>query len=195
MGALFRTYITALKADDLLEYHRAFQEEKRMEEGCDTYAGHIGIMPDGIEFADVKPFPSRIEAEEYLAQHHSKWECAMAVPFKGKGEVPDKKSEKLIHSREKAKRDLNSLEEKIISDIRKAKSKNIGCKHCGSSVRRKYLRSADCPVCCNKGEFYSNTSKRLLQKKRAKITELRQAKINRTMRNTTCYVVGGYCAY
>ena len=194
MGSIFKTYQSGLKKDELLSYHSDYQEQERIEGGCYTYAGHIGIMPDGLHFADVKPFAGAGKAEEYIADNHSKWERAMAVPFKGRAKVPDKKSEKLMQSVNKAEEDLKQLEERIIKGIRNAKSRTIKCRCCGSSVRREHLRSADCPVCGMSKIFYSNTHRKQLKSKLERIAELRNRKVNRIMRNTTCYVVGGWCA-
>lgn len=194
MGSVFHSYTSSLNKNELLSYHSDYQEQERIEGGCYTYAGHMGIMPEGLEFADVKPFKSAADAEEYLAEHHSKWERAMAVSFKGKANVPDSKSERLIKSIKKAEEDLKSLEDRIIKGIRDAKSKTIRCKCCESSIRRRHLRNADCPVCGMSKIFYSNTHRKQLKSKLEKIAELRNRKVNRVMRNTTCYVVGGWCA-
>lgn len=194
MGSVFHTYTSGLPKDRLLSYHSDYQEQERIEGGCYTYAGHIGIMPDGLHFVDVKPFASASAAEEYLADHHSKWDRAMAVPFKGKANVPDSKSERLMQSLSKVEEDLKTLEKKIISSLKNAKSRTIKCKSCGSSIRRIHLTSADCPVCGMSKIFYSNTHRKQLKRKLEKIAELRNRKVNRVMRNTTCHVVGGWCA-
>ena len=194
MGSVFHTYTSGLKKDELLSYHSDYQEQERIEGGCYTYAGHIGIMPEGLNFVKVEPFTSVEKAEEYIADNHSKWDRAMAVPFKGRANIPDSKSERLIKSVTKAEEDLKLLEKKILSSIKNAKSRTIKCKSCGSSIRRIHLRSSDCPVCGTSKIFYSNTHRNQLRRKLERIAELRQRKVNRTMRNTTCHVVGGWCA-
>lgn len=194
MGSILQTYTSNLQGKGLLDYHSSYQEQERIEGGCYTYSGHMGIMPDGLEFVKVEPFANVVKAEEYIAENHSKWERAMAVPFKGRAKVPDKKSEKLMLSVHKAEEDLKQLEQKILAGIRNARSRTIKCKCCESTIRREYLRSADCPVCVMSKIFYSNTHRNQLKRKLERIAELRQRKVNRIMRNTTCYVVGGYCA-
>ena len=64
MGSTFLTYQSGLKKDELLSYHSDYQEQERIEGGCYTYAGHMGIMPEGIEFAKVEPFADAGKAEQ-----------------------------------------------------------------------------------------------------------------------------------
>ena len=51
MGAEFNYYVYRESKDKLGEYHTREQEEECQTYGNDTYSGHIGIMPGGIEFA------------------------------------------------------------------------------------------------------------------------------------------------
>ena len=58
------TYIGDRKG--MSDYHSDMQRERCREQGDDSYAGHLGIMPDGVELADCKPFSSAGEAVVYL---------------------------------------------------------------------------------------------------------------------------------
>ncbi len=80
MGAEFNTYIYEGPESRLAAHHRRVQKELRIEYGIDTYAGHIGIMPDGL---DKLPqiCANRKEAEELIESKHHKWQRALAVPF------------------------------------------------------------------------------------------------------------------
>ena len=80
MGAEFNTYVYDGPESRLAAHHRRIQHELRTQYGNDTYAGHIGIMPEGIDKA-IKICASRQEAVELLETHHNKWQRAMAVPF------------------------------------------------------------------------------------------------------------------
>jgi rubrerythrin len=195
MGSVLQIYKSSLQKNELKEYHNELQKELRIEQGCDTYAGHIGIMPDGINFVDITPFSNSDEAEEYIGDNHDKWMQAMAVPYVGMARVPDKQSERNAKALKKAEDDLDKLEASIIRKIKSTKSKTIGCKKCGSSVSRKWLRNASCPVCSAVDIFYSKTQVKQLKAKEENVRSLQGRKVNRIRKNTTCYVVGGWCSY
>jgi predicted RNA-binding Zn-ribbon protein involved in translation (DUF1610 family) len=193
MGSCFNTYQSHLQEGELEQYHDEYQNELRIELGCDTYAGHLGILSDGLNVVKVKPFKSSTEAEEYLSEHHNKWNQAMAVPFRGRAMVLDGSSRKLVKARGKAEKELLALERKIVKSIRNAKSKTIKCKSCDSTVARKHLSSANCPVCGMSKIFLSNTHRKQLKRKVEKLSLLMNQKTNKVARNTTCYLVGGWC--
>jgi hypothetical protein len=193
MGAEFRFYIYKGKEEDLGDYHTEFQREACYEGGTDTYAGHIGIMPDGINFANITPLKSYAQAEEYLEDNHSKWSSAMAVPFLGKKQDYDKTSLRTITQKAVAKQKLGALKETLLVQIKQAKSKTVGCRHCGSSVTRSFLSSLNCPV-CDKSELLSATAKNRLLNSQQKINQLNKQKLKHIEANGTCYVVGGWCA-
>ena len=97
-----------------------------------------------------KQFPNVREAEEYLANEHEKWDNAMAVSYViGKPPTAAQKT-KL----DELSKQANSLfdatfavERQAVADIRNAKSDFIGCKGCGSKLKREHLRMAACPLC------------------------------------------------
>ena len=80
MGAEFNTYVYEGPESRLAAHHRRVQHELRIQYGNDTYAGHIGIMPDGVDKAP-KTCASCQEAVAMIEVHHNKWQRAMAVPF------------------------------------------------------------------------------------------------------------------
>ena len=47
------------------------------------YSGEIGMMgSDEINWRPITPMEDERAAEDYIADNHEKWECAMAVPYK-----------------------------------------------------------------------------------------------------------------
>lgn len=194
MGAEFNYYIHRGAKDELEEYHNEHQSEMRATYGNDTYAGHIGIMPGGIDSAGVTPFPTRNEAVAYLDENHCKWDCAMAVPFKGSVQSCDARSKRIIVQRQKAAKDLVNARATIMSKIKSTKSKTIGCKYCGSAISRRFLHGADCPVCKKADVLLSKTQVQKLQRLEAKLKKLRAEPLNRDEKAGVNYVVGGWCS-
>ena len=193
MGANFNYYTYRGGKTELPSHHKVLQEEECEIHGNDTYAGHIGIMPSGINFVERKAFENEEQAREYLEDNHKKWDRAMAVPFKGTGVVYDKASQLLRDQRNKVTAELTTLEADILLSIRSTKSKTIGCKKCGSSVSRLYITCADCPVCGKRETFYSKTQAERIKRKRDKLRQLNSKSLKQTQTITTCYVVGGWC--
>ena len=82
MGATtdFRVY----KTDSRKKVKSAFRdacEDARYEYGHGGYTGTIAEMSGVGKWKDLK-LASVIEAEDYIEEHHEKWEPAMAVSFK-----------------------------------------------------------------------------------------------------------------
>ena len=80
MGAEFNSYVYEGPESRLAAFHRRVQRQLCEQYGNDTYAGHIGIMPEGIDKA-TKTCASRQEAVARIETHHNKWQRAMAVAF------------------------------------------------------------------------------------------------------------------
>ncbi|EDM26144.1 hypothetical protein LNTAR_16393 [Lentisphaera araneosa HTCC2155] len=190
MGAEFNYYTYRGSKSELLEHHRELQVEECEQYGNDTYAGHIGIMPLGVEFVEIKPFASEAEARDYLEAEHCKWDRAMAIPFVGEGNIFDKASQKIMDQCCKAKRELVTLEADLLLKIRRTKSKTIGCKKCGSSISRLYITNTDCPVCGKRESFYSKTQMDRIKRKREKFKSLKSKPLRRT-KVQVIHLVGG----
>ena len=84
MGSTLETYIYNEDPEELDSYHTDYQTQLRDRYGYDTYAGHLGAIPFGLDIIHTDPFETYNEALEYLEENHCKWDCAMAIPFKGK---------------------------------------------------------------------------------------------------------------
>jgi hypothetical protein len=80
MGAEFNYYTYEGPESRLDAHHRRIQRQLCEQYGNDTYAGHIGIMPEGID-KGASPRATKQEAIEALETHHNKWQRAMAIPF------------------------------------------------------------------------------------------------------------------
>lgn len=96
-----------------------------------------------IDFKDVC-FNSIEEAHQYI-DNLGGFYRQVAVKFKKN----DGKYSKTLTDKEnqlkKARVDYNSLNSKI--HYAECKSEYIGCKHCGSKLARKYIKSNNCPLC------------------------------------------------
>ena len=129
MGAMFQYYLSEVPKEDLVDFHFEFQTQECELKGTDTYGGHIGIMPYGINFTKAQPFATKKEAISYLEDNHIKWEQAMAVPFMDEVLDYDKKSKGVRKNIEKIELEILDLKAKILQSIRSTKSKTIGCKN------------------------------------------------------------------
>ena len=194
MGAEFNYYVYKGDKSKLEDYHREEQQDQCLQFGNDSYAGHIGVMPSGIDFVKRKPFASASEAREYLEEHHSKWDYAMAVPYQTIGETFSQASFKLMDRRDKVQKEFKELDKNIMLSIKGTKSKTIGCKSCGSSIVRAFLLSPQCPVCGKYDVFYSKTQGDQLDRKRAQLNRLNAKPLTSTKGKVIHYVVGGWCA-
>lgn len=132
------------------------------------YEGDYHHEVGTIEFKNVC-FNSKEEAKEYI-EGLGGFYMQVAVKFKQN----DGKYSKTLTDKEKqlqkAKQDYYSLDHKI--HYADCKSEYIGCKHCGSKLARKYIKSNHCPL-CNKDIRPESTLARLSNMK-AKITKLEE---------------------
>ena len=82
MGANLDYYIYRGHLDKMRGFHDKKQRDSCEENECDTYAGHLGMLPEGLDMACCIPLEDKDKAVAYLEEAHVKWECALAVPFK-----------------------------------------------------------------------------------------------------------------
>ena len=80
MGAEFNSYVYEGPESRLAAHHRRVQRDLLEQFGNDTYAGHLGIMPEGLD-KSPKICASRQEAIDLIEAHHNKWQRAMVVAF------------------------------------------------------------------------------------------------------------------
>ena len=62
-------------------------DHDQWENGHSAYSGGIGTFGHGFNLSHLKdkPFSSRCIAEDYILDHHEKWQSALVVTFKEKG--------------------------------------------------------------------------------------------------------------
>ena len=130
---------------------RLFEDDVDVSQSEDgnSYSGCIGMLHSIGAWVD-KQFPSVREAEHYLAENHEKWENAWAVSYvigKPLTATQKKKQEELSKQASELFDAPRNIELQALADIRTAKSDFIGCKGCGSKLKREHIRMAPCPLC------------------------------------------------
>lgn len=113
---------------------------------CETYKeGGNGLGKNIRWLESVGICKDYDEAESCIRDHDRKWYDQLAVryyePARG---FSDKKLEEL---RAKERAALDSYHEKDSVWAKGLKAEYIGCKKCGSRIRKQYIRTNHCPVC------------------------------------------------
>ena len=157
-----RTYTERKSTKAITEEINSYVKQATWQEG-----GHG--LESGIRFID-KVMPDYQSAMAFLEQNDRGWYDSLAVKYK---ELPSGKStKKLDDLKEKLRIAYTEYElenrKVVASDF---KSDFIGCKNCGSKIRREYLNSNFCPVC--HADMRSDTIKKKLASMNAKVNKLR----------------------
>lgn len=84
MGACIDYYSFRGTEQQLKDFHKQKCTELCEEHGNDTYAGHLGILPEGLNMCSGR-FKGFNAAMEYVEENHSKWSQAMAVVYLQRG--------------------------------------------------------------------------------------------------------------
>lgn len=81
MGAEFNSHV--FKDVPRAEIERVWADavSQNQYESGHSYSGGIGMLGERIKWIDMPPCENQDTAEEWLADKHQKWDCAMAVPF------------------------------------------------------------------------------------------------------------------
>ena len=82
MGAnlVYRCYDAALSRNEILDKWKDAVAQSQYEDG-NSYSGEIGMFGTNVtKWLDLGFGDSNV-ADEYLADHHEKWEAAIAVSF------------------------------------------------------------------------------------------------------------------
>lgn len=210
MGGALNIEIYTGDVKGLPKWWKGRQEQDRYEHGHETYSGGIGTLEPGVQLIpNQTPFTTQGQAEDFIEESHYKGHKALAVPFKGTIEVPFIALKQALTRRDAAGDKVETLARQFLAEARATKSKTIGCKRCGSSITRSYLKlgrdthgamhmDADripCPVCGN--DLMTPTAqKRLqaaadaLQKAENECYDLRDRKETKPGIN---WAVGGWC--
>ncbi len=195
MGANFETHEAGnCDTETLRDKFRELQEELCRQYGNDAYAGHLGITT-GLTVSNKK-FDSHEAAEEWLMENADKWDDSVAVQYASKVDKISKTGQVIIDRYNKLDKEFSGFDNTTLQAIKKAKSRTIGCKNCGSSISRKHLSSVNCPVCQRVQAFVSNTGKKQKDRLRERRAEAFTQTRNTTHTKTSGYVwlIGGTCA-
>ena len=198
MGASFN-YYTHEDNPSVKELKERFEEEREeagWEYGKGGYSGSL-YEKSGLTILD-KTFENEDEAYNYLEENNCKWENAWAVPYKAVVNVDSTKKAKASQALEKVIGEREKLIKDGVSAIKNTKSKTIGCKNCGSSVNRKYVKNFDCVVCHHTNAYLTPTLSKRIEAKSLKITALK-ATLNKLNNDTkkevgVHYIIGGWCS-
>jgi len=137
MGACFDFRIYKTNDRKEIEAHFDREVEESLIEDGHSYSGGVGMLGKIIVWNSIAPRANKDEAEDYLSDHHEKWDNAMAVPFYISEPVKETAKAKTLKERlEKAKKAKDELVNKTRSDFYNAKSRSVTCKGCNSRLSR-----------------------------------------------------------
>jgi rubrerythrin len=195
MGADLNTYTVSedLTTEQVRKHFKEKQQELCYEYGNDGYAGHLGIKP-GLSIKSLV-FDSEDEAYDYIQENSDKWDDAIAVRFKAVVKKPSKSGRILQERYERLRDEVDNFESDVLREIKKAKSKNIGCKKCGSSIARKFLKSLSCPICNSYQQFVTptNIKKYNRLKERRNVAQGRLIHVQQKDAAGHHWAIGGWC--
>lgn len=195
---------------DLQKWVNKVQESVAFEEGH-SYSGEWNMCSGNLDFSfsEQKVFASADEAEEFIADHHEKWEPLLAVKAYSSQDMPPKaQSDKLLSDLLKKANDLNlqiaGMSGAVLARVKSGKSKLKACDHCDSRISVSHLHSTRCPVCRTEFLFTETDTKRLqaleVKSKEAKAkyeARLHQILASKPKGQTDrgiVWLVGGWCA-
>lgn len=155
-------------------YHHTYpvtmsQQDISNEIGHNHYWESEGKAPGKIRFIDVT-LPNYEAALEYIEKHDRHWYDNLAVKYKA---IPDGKTSKKLETL-RAKLSTTYTEYRKLNESVPAKdfkAEFVGCRHCGSKISKKYIKSNYCPVCGK--DMRSETLLKRLQTMQEKCEKLR----------------------
>jgi len=178
MGA---TSAFAVFKGDKAEVTKAFEQAQQNDlyENGHAYSGGFGQFT-GIEFHD-KEFANVDKAEDYVYEKGNKWGPAIAVRFNdGKETKASLKKRSVLEKKYvDAQSKSNELHREAFKQFQNAKSKNAGCKACGSKLNRKFFHGGFIeqePICICQASLYDSSTKKRLEKAKEKAKEAHQAR-------------------
>lgn len=153
MGANFVTLVYKVvksDVDDKEEIKKRFAESvdrSCREDGC-SYSGEIGMFgPNIVSWKNLSG--TQFQAEEYIENHHQKWDGAMAASFqycenfKPSASLERKKA-KVIELDKKKEDIFNTARNKFEQD---RSSDFVTCKNCKSKLNRSKFNGVYCVLC------------------------------------------------
>ena len=210
MGASFN--VLTFNTDNQQEIRDQFKAlcEEQRQDSHDGFTGTVAELHDIGKWCDLRL--TREDAENYLAQHHEKWEDAMAVSFTLTADPDEEYLERVERSEGKVERwnqRFVEAEEVAREAFLARKGSTIGCSGCGSRFNHQTLVSdrfllalpgtdakvPACPVCDQ--HFISKVHRARLVKLQARKTlvarelqEIRRLPVT----DKIGWLVGGWCA-
>jgi hypothetical protein len=173
----------------------AMAEQARHESGH-SYSGTIGELHGSIRWNDLKLGNERA-ANDWLADHHQKWDGPMAVSFKG-GAVPEDRKKK---AQELSNYVFGTLSRQVNDTIRqevqalKAKGGFVKCSGCQSRLNAEKLTVHTCPLC--QTNLLGKRSWGKVQKLKDEMKE-KEAKVQELFKpddtGEIWWLVGGWCS-
>jgi len=195
MGASFCA--VTFKSNDRTKIAKDFEEmaEQERHESGHSYSGTIGELHGSIRWNDLKLADERA-ANEWLEQHHQKWDGPMAVSFKGGAvsEANKKKSQELYNESWVVERSINEAVREAILAM-KAKGGFVKCAGCQSRFNTEKLQVADCPLCHTSllGKRDQNKVQKLKDEVKF-LCERSQALHKPDSNGEVWWLVGGWCS-
>lgn len=196
MGASLNAIV--FRCNDRTKISKEFEvmaEQARHESG-NSYSGTIGELHGAICWKDLK-LENQRAADDWLAEHHEKWEGPMAVSFKA-GEIPEERKRK---AQELSNYVFGTLSRQVNDTLRqelvalKAKYVLVKCSGCQSRLNAEKLTTHTCPLCTTNllGKRSWAKVQKLkdeMKEKEAKVQELYKADPT----GEIWWLVGGWCS-
>lgn len=200
MGACFDS-LTFKACDEktMREKFKHYQEEACDERGNGSYAGHIGIAA-GLHVSTMV-FKTQQAAYDYLVNKAEKWGPAIAVKVGDFSKIfpvtaTEKKEVEKLHELQNK---FNNWDSDLLMRVRQAKSTQRGCKHCGSKISVKYVKTVNCPVCGDAHFIKTETDNKNFKILQVKLKE-QQTKVATMSKKydeknkDNCWYIGAWCA-
>ena len=126
---------------------------KHVEESWDNYVAHADYgegasgLPNPIRWIENGISESYNEAMARIEKLDDGWYDQIAVKYKSYHPCKTKKMDNLKLRLAEAEKSLREKAGKIHYSTENVTSEFVGCKHCGSRIATKFIRSNVCPVC------------------------------------------------
>jgi len=126
--------------------------KKKVQKEWDEYAANedwqegCSGLPNNIRWIDYV-CDSYEDAEKYIDDHDNGWYDQLAVKYRETVKPKTKGYQNLIEKRNTIYKTLEEKRNRIHYSSENTKSEFVGCKHCGSRLATKYIKSNTCPVC------------------------------------------------
>ncbi len=126
--------------------------KKSVQKEWDDYARHedwqegCSGLPQNIRWIDYV-CGSREEAENYIEKHDNGWYDQLAVKYLDRIAPTTKAYKDLIARRDAIFATLQERQNKVHYSSQNTKAEYVTCKHCGSRLSTKHIKSNSCPLC------------------------------------------------